>query len=114
MATAAGPVGGLSAKDEIREVEMEIMNPPEEAAERAGLKRAWGYANAGASHGFIGVTTAEKEPTLPPHNNVKYLKKAVSGNLLRPDMPDTNAWSQPEVKWIQGSIQFCIFKVARY
>ena len=92
MATAAGPVGGLSAKDEIREVEMEIMNPPEEAAERAGLKRAWGYANAGASHGFIGVTTAEKEPTLLPHNNVKYLKKAGSGNLLRPDMPDTNAW----------------------
>uniref|UniRef100_A0A452ZFM8 Uncharacterized protein n=1 Tax=Aegilops tauschii subsp. strangulata TaxID=200361 RepID=A0A452ZFM8_AEGTS len=63
---------------------------------------------------FIGVTTAEKEPTLLPHNNVKYLKKAGSGNLLRPDMPDTNAWSQPEVKWIQGSIQFCIFKVARY
>uniref|UniRef100_A0A452ZFP6 C3H1-type domain-containing protein n=2 Tax=Aegilops tauschii TaxID=37682 RepID=A0A452ZFP6_AEGTS len=40
----------------------------------------------------IGVTTAEKEPTLLPHNNVKYLKKAGSGNLLRPDMPDTNAW----------------------
>ncbi|EMS64902.1 hypothetical protein TRIUR3_35462 [Triticum urartu] len=92
MATAAGLVSGLSAKDEIREVEMEIMNPPEEAAERAGLKRAWGYANAGSSHGFIGVTTAEKEPTLLPHNNVKYLKKAGSGNLLRPDMPDTNAW----------------------
>ncbi|VAH08824.1 unnamed protein product [Triticum turgidum subsp. durum] len=92
MATAAGLVSGLSAKDEIREVEMEIMNPPEEAAERAGLKRAWGYANAGSSHGFIGVTTAEKEPTLLLHNNVKYLKKAGSGNLLRPDMPDTNAW----------------------
>ncbi|VAH20671.1 unnamed protein product [Triticum turgidum subsp. durum] len=92
MATAAGPVGGLSAKDEIREVEMEIMNPPEEAAERAGLKRAWGSASAGASHGFIGVTTAEKKPTLLPRNNVKYLKKTGSGNLLRSDMPDTNAW----------------------
>jgi hypothetical protein len=38
--------------------------------------------------GFIGVTTAEKKPTLQPHNNVKFLK-AVNCNLLRPDIVAT-------------------------
>ncbi|KAE8782549.1 zinc finger CCCH domain-containing protein 36 [Hordeum vulgare] len=91
MATAAGPVGGLPAKDEITDVEMEIMEQPEEAAERAGLKRPWSSASGNGSHGFIGVTTAAKKPTLLPHNNVKCLKKVGNGNLLHPDMPDTNA-----------------------
>lgn len=52
MATAVGPVGRLPVKDEIMEVEIEIMNTPEEAAERAGLKRAWSSANGSASHGI--------------------------------------------------------------
>ena len=39
--------------------------------------------------GFTGVTTAEKKPTLQPHNNVKFLKKAVNGNLLHPDIDAT-------------------------
>ncbi|KAI4965642.1 hypothetical protein ZWY2020_051206 [Hordeum vulgare] len=70
---------------------MEIMEQPEEAAERAGLKRPWSSASGNGSHGFIGVTTAAKKPTLLPHNNVKCLKKVGNGNLLHPDMPDTNA-----------------------
>ncbi|XP_051210077.1 zinc finger CCCH domain-containing protein 36 [Lolium perenne] len=87
MASASGPVGGLQKK-EIADAEME---PPEEAAGRpVGLKRARSAAIGNGSCGFIGVTTAEKKPTLQPHNNVKFLKKAANGNLLRPDIEATS------------------------
>ncbi|KAK1698014.1 hypothetical protein QYE76_014711 [Lolium multiflorum] len=87
MASASGPVGGLRKK-EIADAEME---PPEEAAGRPmGLKRARNAAIGNGSCGFTGVTTAEKKPTLQPHNNVKFLKKAANGNLLRPDIEATS------------------------
>lgn len=51
----------------------------------------------------------------------------LQSNVARPDLQSNVAradqfyWqaryflvSQPQVKWIQGSIKFCIFKVARY
>ncbi|CAM0954802.1 unnamed protein product [Alopecurus aequalis] len=86
MASAAGPVGGLREKDEIADVEMGILKPPKKAADRpVGLKRA---RNPGK--GSIGVTTAEKKPTLQPHNNLKFPKKGVNGNLLRPDIDATS------------------------
>uniref|UniRef100_A0ACD5U1A1 Uncharacterized protein n=1 Tax=Avena sativa TaxID=4498 RepID=A0ACD5U1A1_AVESA len=91
MASAAGPVGGSREKDEIADVDLEVLKPSEEAAERpVGLKRAWRSAIGNGSYGFIGVTTAEKKPTLQPHKNVKFLKKAVNGNLLRPDIDATS------------------------
>jgi len=53
MASAAGPVGGSREKDEIADVDLEVLKPSEEAAERpVGLKRAWRSAIGNGSYGI--------------------------------------------------------------
>ncbi|KAG2618385.1 hypothetical protein PVAP13_3NG079551 [Panicum virgatum] len=79
MASAGGGVG---ATDEIPEVEMDVVERAPEETGRVGWKRVRDSPSALGSHGFYGVTTAEKKPMLQPHNVDKSLSKAGNSNLL--------------------------------
>jgi len=61
---------------------MDVVEGAPEEPGRVGSKRVRDSPSALGSHGFYGVTTAEKKPMLQPHNVDKSLSKAGNSNLL--------------------------------
>ncbi|KAF0923363.1 hypothetical protein E2562_006271 [Oryza meyeriana var. granulata] len=76
----AGRGAGMPATDEIAKAGRVGAGP---------TKRARDPPNAKDPNGFVGVVAAEKKPTLQPHSNDKYQKKA--GNVpVPPNVDDTS------------------------